>query len=253
MTEVAPGELQVIDVVADDLALARAQLDAGLAAVAEGNLRRRVARLEADGPAGLQEIDAARCLMAEALWRQQRPLAAGAVVTAIRPSSLERRRPIALLIEAEAAAAGGDPDRGAALVEQVVGQIGVDEAWRLRGGVPSRLSWPLPAALRPPTRRPAQPRVEAPLAASPQRTAGAHVRLEIARQAYVSDDVVEGDRELGVALRLDPAIAPDGVVLMEPTLGRQPATDRLLLYGDLLRAAGRELEASAVFDRAARS
>ena len=33
--------------------------------------------------------------------------------------------------------------------------------------------------------------------------------------------------------------------------GRQPAKERLLLYGDLLRAAGREVEARAAYERAA--
>ena len=37
----------------------------------------------------------------------------------------------------------------------------------------------------------------------------------------------------------------------EPTLGGQPAAERLLLYGDLLRAAGREVEAAEAYDRAA--
>jgi len=40
---------------------------------------------------------------------------------------------------------------------------------------------------------------------------------------------------------------------MEPTLEAEPPADRLLLYGDLLRAAGREADAVAAFDRAARS
>jgi predicted RNA polymerase sigma factor len=48
-------------------------------------------------------------------------------------------------------------------------------------------------------------------------------------------------------------VAGDGVVLVEPTLGPQPVADRLLLYGDLLRAAGRNPEASEAYDRAARS
>jgi predicted RNA polymerase sigma factor len=47
-------------------------------------------------------------------------------------------------------------------------------------------------------------------------------------------------------------LAPDGVAIIEPTLGRQPAAERLLLYGDLLRAAGREAEATKAYDRAAK-
>ena len=47
--------------------------------------------------------------------------------------------------------------------------------------------------------------------------------------------------------------APEGIALLEPTLDDQSPTERLLLYGDLLRAAGRAAEASAVYDRAART
>jgi hypothetical protein len=55
-----------------------------------------------------------------------------------------------------------------------------------------------------------------------------------------------------VALRLDQRIATEGVALLEPTLSEEPGTERLLLYGDLLRAAGRGSEASIAYDRAAR-
>jgi hypothetical protein len=254
-------EVQVIDVIPDDLALARAQLDAGLAPLAEGHLRIRIARLEAEGASAADELDAARCLLAESLWRQQRPIAAGAVLDAIRPGSLERRRPIAMLIEAEARAAVGDPDRARALMEEVVSAVGVERAWVLRGGMPTRLSWPLPPMLRPPGRRgPPAPGSTGPASFTsaapqprPERTAAAHARVEAARRAYRIDDVAAGDRELGVALRLDPAVAAEGVSLIEPTIDSQTATDRLLLYGDLLRAAGRDADASAMYDRAARA
>ncbi len=63
----------------------------------------------------------------------------------------------------------------------------------------------------------------------------------------------EGDRQLAAALRLDPRIGPDGVAILEPTLEGEPPPERLLLYGDLLRAAGREAEATTAFDRAARA
>jgi hypothetical protein len=58
---------------------------------------------------------------------------------------------------------------------------------------------------------------------------------------------------MNLAMRLDPRVAADGVALVEPTLGPRPGADRLLLYGDLLRAAGRSPEASDAYDRAARS
>jgi hypothetical protein len=184
------------------------------------------------------------------------------VVGSISAGSLERRRPIVMLVEAEAMAAGGDPDRATALMERVIDAVGIDEAWRLRGGVPSRLPWPVPPSMRPVARRapgapgspPARPGGStATTTPSPERIAAAHARLEAARQAYAAGHEDEGDRELGLALRLDPRVAGDGVSLVEPTLGPQPAADRLLLYGDLLRAAGRNPEASEAYDRAARS
>ena len=249
-----------IDLLPDELSLARSQLASGMPTLAEGVVRRRIARLEAAGHgSGQEELDAARSLLAESLWRQGRPLAAGAALDAIRAGSMERRRPIVMLMEAEALAAGGDPDRAAALMERVVGAVGVDEAWRLRGGVPSRLAWPLPPSLRATPRRSAgQATVpgSGPAAIaepSPARTASAHAWLERARGSYGAGSDEDGDRELGLALRLDPRIAHEGVALLEPTLGGRPAADRLLLYGDLLRASGRTAEASDAYDRAARA
>ena len=256
-TEEPATDERFVDLIPDELSLARSQLASGVPGLAEGVLRRHAARLEAGGRGALEELDATRSLLAEALWRQGRPLAAGAVIDAIRAGSMERRRPIVLLIEAEAMAAGGDPDRGAALMERVIDAVGVDDAWRLRGGVPSRLAWPIPASLRPGARRQpaagpaAIPRTE--VAESPERTAAAHARLEAARQAYGAGQHDEGDRELGLALRLDPRIGAEGVDLVEPTLGEGASADRLLLYGDLLRAAGRSDEASHAYDRASRS
>jgi hypothetical protein len=244
-----------VDLIPDELALARAQLSSGLSGQAEGVLRRHVARLEAADRPAAEELDAARAMLAEALWRQGRPLAAAQVVEAIRSGTLERRRPLVVLIEAEAMAASGHPERAEALMEEVIDAVGVDEAWRLRGGVPSRLAWPVPASLRPTARRPAAP---SPVvgggagAPSPERTAAAHARLEAARMAYGAGHDAEGDRELGLALRLDPRVAGEGVSLVEPTMGREPAPDRLVLYGDLLRAADRPAEAAEAYDRAAR-
>lgn len=251
----APDEIYV-DLIPDDLSLARSQLLSGLPGLAEGVLRRYIARLEAGGRGAAEQLDVARGMLAEALWHQGRPLAADSSINAIRAGSLERQRPIVLLIEAEAQAAGGHPERAEALMERVIDSVGVDEAWRLRGGVPSRLPWPIPASLRPTARR-AAPRPQiasiASTVPSPERTAAAHARLEAARMAFGAGNEVEGDRELGLALRLDARIAPEGVALVEPTLGPQPAPDRLLLYGDLLRAADRPADAADAYDRAARA
>ncbi len=78
----------------------------------------------------------------------------------------------------------------------------------------------------------------------------ARARMEEARVAYVAGDLARGDAEMSMAVRLQPALAVDGLAILEPTLGGQPAPGRLLLYGDLLRAAGRDAEANQAFGRA---
>ncbi|MGH2446763.1 MAG: hypothetical protein ACRDGD_12120, partial [Candidatus Limnocylindria bacterium] len=104
-------QAHTIDLVPDELGLARAQLDAGQPGLAEGSLRRRIAWLEADGVSTDDELDAARTLLAESLWRQGRLVAARTALDAVRASSPQRRLPIATLVEAEALAAAGEPDR----------------------------------------------------------------------------------------------------------------------------------------------
>jgi hypothetical protein len=252
-------ERQVIDLVPDELTLARGQLDAGQAGIAEGTVRRRLAWLEAEGAGVSDEADALRALLAESLWRQRRPVAARTALDAIRPSSPQRRLPLTMIVEAESLAAAGEADRAAGVVERVVGAIGVDEAWERRGGLAGRATWPMPAVLRP--AEPVaphppwstQPRQPGP-ATEPiddDRIAAGRARLEQARVLYIAGDRGRGDAELSIALRLDPGLATDGVGILEPTLGGQPPRERLLLYGDLLRAAGREVEAAEAYDRAA--
>jgi len=247
----APAE--IVDLLPDHLALARTQLASGLYGLAEGVLLRLIGGLEAAGAGGAEELDQARALLGEALWRQGRPLSAGATVEQIRSGSLERRKPIVMLIEAEAMAAIGDAERAARLAERVVSTIGVDEAWKLRGGVATRITWPAPTSFRSPARSAPGPEAGARTAPTPERIAAAHARLEAARQAFAAGDLEEGDRQLAAALRLDSRIGPDGAAVLEPTLDREPEADRLLLYGDLLRAAGREADATIAFDRAARA
>jgi tetratricopeptide (TPR) repeat protein len=258
--EPASRDEYMIDLVPDELTLARAQLDAGLPGLAEGTLRRRIAIREADGLVADEELDALRALLAEALWRQGRLMAARSALEAVRPGSPQRRLPILLIIEAEALAAAGESDRAVGTVERVVAAIGVDEAFALRAGVPGRLMWPMPEELRSrPARVPRPPWMPGRIGEASAdedddydaRTAAARGRLEEARVAYVANDVARGDGELSIAIRLDPGLAPDGVAILEPTLGGQPRAERLLLYGDLLRAAGRRVEAEEAYDRAA--
>jgi tetratricopeptide (TPR) repeat protein len=246
---------QLIELVPDELALARAQLDSGLPMLAEGTVRRRIAWLEADrGRGAADEIDAARLLHAEALWRLGRPIAARASLDAIRVSSPQRRLPIALVIEAEALAAAGEPDRAAGVVERVIRSVGADEAWRLRAGAGGRAAWPVPTELAPQPARPERAPWSATSAAAPddERSALARARLEAARAALAAGAYADADRELALAVRLDRAYAGDALAILEPTLGDEPEADRLLLYGDLLRAIGRDAEASSAYDRAIR-
>src|SRR5205807_5210641 len=130
-TETEDG-VYYLDLVADELSLARAQIASGLSALAEAVLVRRIAQLHAQGDVALDELDAARALLAEALWRQGRPIAAGAAAGRIRSGSLERRRPLVMLIEAEALAATGQLDTATRLMERIVEEVGIDDAWRLR-------------------------------------------------------------------------------------------------------------------------
>jgi hypothetical protein len=167
-----------------------------------------------------------------------------------------------MLIEAETLAASGEADRAAGAQERLLAAIGPDEAFDLLGGVAGRLSWPLPADMRPgPVREPRPPWSAGPSATESEpepeppddkRVAAGRARMEEARVAYVAGDRARGDAEMSIAVRLDRALAADGVAIIEPTLGRQPSAERLLLYGDLLRAAGRDAEATKAFDRAAK-
>jgi hypothetical protein len=246
-----PNEL--VDLIPDELALARAQVASGLPALAEATLRRHAARLEIEGERSADLLDTVRLLLAEALWRQQRPLEAGRAISAIRSDSPERSLPLTLIIAAEANAAAGYLDRAKALLEHVVRTLGPDEAWRLRAGTPTRLSWPLPPSMRPTAAHARRPAPVADEGRSAAQTASAHARLEGARLAFGAGDLSRGDRELSLALRLDGSLAEAGLALMEPTLGDEPPTGRLLLYGDLLRAVGRSGDAGQAYDRAART
>ena len=250
---------QTIDVLRDELALARAQIDAGLLGLAEGTVRRRLAHLEADGITSDDETDALRLLLAETLWRQGRSSSSRRTFEGIRPGSPQRRLPIAMLVEAETLAAAGEQDRAAGAQERLLTAVGVDSAFELAAGIGGRLTWPLPEALQPGAgRTPRAPWTahaggDADDAEAPddERIAAGRGRLEEARVAYVAGDLERGDTEMSIAVRLDPALAADGVGLIEPTLGTQPPAERLLLYGDLLNAAGREAEATRAYDLAA--
>ena len=178
----------------------------------------------------------------------------------MRPGSPQRRLPIVTLIEAEALAAAGEPDRAIGALERVVAAIGVDEAHDLRAGVSGRLSWPLPAELRPQPARPPGRRGDRPrrtIPPSPTPTEGdarRPPRGDVSRRRgwptlpATLPVATPRCRSPSGSIR---TLAGDGVAILEPTLGGQPAQERLLLYGDLLRAAGRRVEADQAYDRAA--
>ena len=140
-----------------------------------------------------------------------------------------------MMVEAEGLAAIGEQRQAEGLLERVVNAVGGDEAWRLRRGAPSRLERPSP--------------LERPLSGGAADASPAEDRLGAAAVAYGEGDVATGDRA-GARAR-DPGIAPAGIALLEAERGAQPAAERLVLYGDLLRAAGRERDAAAAYDRRA--
>ena len=246
---------QPTDLLPDDVALARLQLVSGLPLLAEATLRRLIdVREQRDGRA-TDELDAARAILAEALWRQGRPLEAGTTLARVRAASDLRRQPVALMIEADAAAAAGHPQRAHELMERVVQGVGAETVWQLRGGVPSSLAWPNPFERRDTAERPPQTpligtRSDAPVAGA-ERTASAHARLEAARAAFTAGDTSHGQQELSLALRLDSSVAADGIALLESSTRGAFDRSTLMLYGDLLAAAGRDAEAAAAYDRAA--
>ena len=67
-----------VDLIPDELGLARAQLAAGLLGMAEGVLRRQHRRAGRRRCGSVEEPDVAPPLLAETLWRQGRPMAGGA-------------------------------------------------------------------------------------------------------------------------------------------------------------------------------
>jgi hypothetical protein len=244
-----------VDLLSDEVALARSQLAGGLPILAEVTARELLARLVADNPGDATALEPAYAVLAEALWRQQRPVEAGATLEKIRSTSDLRRAPVALMVEADASAAEGDLGRARAIRDRLVAAIGAEAAWLARAGVPAQLEWPDPfegvAEHRAPTAA-----IEVAVAADSSasrtaRSAGARARLEAARAAFVAGDAERGEHELGLALRLDVAIAADGIALLESTGDRARDARTLMLYGDLLSAAGRAEDAAAAYDRAA--
>lgn len=256
MADAQPQAATDADLLPDERALARAQLDSGLPLLAETTLRARIAVLGGPEARPSDELDDVRMLLAEALWRQSRPLEAGVVLGAIRSTSDIRRQPLALMIEADAAASGGHGERARSLVDRVLTAVGAEEAWLLRAGVPSLLEWPSPFAAPAPrvAATPASPPHTSTMEAvevSAARTAAAHARLEAARAAFTAGDTATGEQELSLALRLDGTIAAAGLELLESMAERTSDRGTIMLFGDLLAAAGRMDEANAAYDRAA--
>lgn len=231
-----------MDLLPDELMVARAQIEDGLAALAERTLRRLLDEA-ARQSAAQESLDAPRALLAEALWRQGRPRAAGAVLADVRGDGL-RSAPLMRVIEADSVAAGGDPERATALMDALLEDVGVEVTWEVRGGVPSRLPWPDPAELS-----------NGDVAAGrtgPEsvREAEARARLHAGRQAFDEGEDGAAEDEIALALRLDPTTAGDALALVEPRVHASSSARRLILYGDLLAAIGRGAEAEAAYESA---
>ncbi|MFN2484277.1 MAG: hypothetical protein ABR509_04990 [Candidatus Limnocylindria bacterium] len=254
MNREAPAEATAeIDLLPDEVALARSQLEGGLPLLAETTLRELLSRRDASGSADETALEPVYAVLAEALWRQQRPLEAGAVLAAVRPSSDLRRETVALMVDADAAAAAGDLARARALRDRVISSVGPEAAWLVRAGVPTTLDWPNPfeGASEPGAQTTAAIEVAVARGPDPERPAAARARIGAARAAFAARDVARGEHELSLALRLDGRIADEGIALLEslPEAARDART--LMLYGDLLAAAGRPDEAAEVYGRAA--
>ena len=252
-TPASPSPAAAPDLLADELALARAQLDSALPLLAEATLRRVLRQREVAGAAD-DELDAVRVLLAEALWRQQRPRAAHAVLGDVDPSSPLRREPLVQLVDAEGRAAAGERQHAMELMERLVAEIGVEAAWELRGGVPASLPWPEPTDFTMSVARhvsPAGDPVERGITA-PSRPAArdAAALVDAARDAFAEGDTERAEEKLLVALRLDEGIAGEALTLLEPTIAANADPRRLVLYGDLLAALGRIAEADAAYQRA---
>lgn len=230
------------DLISDELTLARGQIEDGLEGLAERTLRRLLSEADAAG-SDPGAVDAMRGTLAEALWRQGRPRAAADVLAEVRGDEV-RRVPLMRAIEADAVAAAGDLERATAMMDALVGDVGVEVIWEIRAGVPSRLAWPQPVELS---------ASDAAPDSAPQRTerhARARARLHAAREALAAGDGDAADDELALALRLDPASAGDGLALIEPHVHPSSSPRRHVVYGDLLAAMGRQAEADAAYERA---
>ena len=245
----------------DELSLARAQLAAGLPAWPREPLRRRIAMLEADGTSGDEELDALA-----------RPAGRGALAAgparrrtrrARRDAAVERRSGACPIVHAHRGRGArrvrrARPRRRRAGARHRGGRRGRGvRAARRRPG--SRSPGRCRASSCPqPARRAAaawsQAADEPDADAGRRRTRGRRPRACGSRRhasptwPATSSAATARCRSPCGWIAGSPA---DGVAIMEPTLGGQPHAERLLLYGDLLRAAGRRVEADRAYDRAA--
>lgn len=242
---------------AEDRRLAALHLRLGGLALAHAELEdlRRRGDLDADGAADL----------AEARWRSGDLDGAG--LAAADHLAMRGRRPIAVVIAAEASAASGRPAEARAHVE-ALGAADAPTLDALFAGMPRRAFWPSapgpdpatpdpgPGPAEPARRRPGTRATAAADAVAGALDAELGVdpadELALARAELANGDAAAAARgvaRLALILRLDPTLAP--AVL--GALGRRRDPAGLTVEGDACRLLGRHLEAEAAFVAARRA
>ncbi|HEY8167351.1 MAG: hypothetical protein ACHQ02_02455 [Candidatus Limnocylindrales bacterium] len=224
--------------------LARLHLRTGLLSMARAELETMAADGTLDTPA-LADL-------AEARWRSgDLPGAGDAAVAHLDAGGSE---PVALIVAAEALAARGRTNEARGFANRLLGMLPVDAADPLEplfAGQPRSAAWPATDVEV----------GEAVAAGAAGAAAGITPRATARDQVQVVEAAIAaGDRRgvavrLGIILRDEAALAPlvlslaDRAIAMGDRIGPGAAALQLV-RGDAFRAMGREIEASAAYQRA---
>lgn len=224
-----------------------------------------LARAELEAAAGRGSLDEDALLdLAEARWRTGDLAGAGEVANAYLATG--RRDPLAFVVAAEAVAALGRPSEARRLAASAVAERGQDLD-TIFAGMPRSHIWPGEvggATAVTTTGRGEQAgdllqgegqaaatsiRPTSAASAEAASVSDAAAALDDGRRALSEGDTRTAALRLGVALRLDPRLAPAVLDAVHPAA---PAPELALLRGDALRVLGRESEARAAFAAAVR-